>query len=150
VTLGTSLVVDTSAAVAVLTGETGADWLRGMLADAPRSVLPAATYLELGTVLEARLGLAGTGVAARLVRDAEIEVIAVSARAAERALEGWRRFGRGRHPAALNFGDCLVYGTAAEMDLPILCTGNDFARTDAGVLRPGTDDARTPADRGRR
>lgn len=132
------VVVDTSAAVAVLIDEPGAEWLRCELAEARRSVMPAATYLELGMVIESRFGPTGTGVAARFIRDAEIEVIEVTARAAERALEGWRRFGKGRHPAGLNFGDCSVYGTAAELDLPILCTGNDFAQTDAAVLRPQT------------
>lgn len=130
------LVVDTSAAVAVLTGETGADWLLSTLAEAHRSLMPAATYLELGMVIESRLGQAGTGVAARFVRDAEVEIVDVDARTAERALEGWRRFGKGRHPAKLNFGDCLVYGVAAELDLPILCTGDDFALADVAVLRP--------------
>lgn len=132
------VVVDTSAAVAVLIDEPGAERLRHELAEARHSVMPAATYLELGMVIESRLGPTGTGVAARFIRDAEIEVIEVTARAAERALEGWRRFGKGRHPAGLNFSDCLVYGTAAELDLPILCTGNDFAQTDAAVLRPQT------------
>jgi ribonuclease VapC len=130
------LIIDTSAAIAVLTGEPGADWLQATLAEADQSLMPAATYLELGMVIESRLGQAGTGVAARFVRDAEVEVVEVNARAAERALEGWRRFGKGRHPARLNFGDCLVYGTAAELDLPILCTGDDFAQADIAVLRP--------------
>lgn len=130
------LVVDTSAAIAILSGEPGADWLRGTLAEAQRSVMPAATYLELGIVIESRLGQAGTGVAARFVRDAEVDIVDVSARAAERALEGWRRFGKGRHPARLNFGDCIVYGAAVELDLPILCTGEDFAQTNIAVLRP--------------
>jgi ribonuclease VapC len=130
------LVIDTSAAVAVLANEPGADWLLRTLAETPRRVMPAATYLELGMVIESRLGQAGTGVAGRFVRDAEVEVVDINAQAAERSLEGWRRFGKGRHPAKLNFGDCLVYGTAAELDLPILCTGDDFAQTDAAVLRP--------------
>jgi ribonuclease VapC len=130
------LVVDTSAAIAVLTGEVGGDWLREILSESRRSVMPAATYLELGIVIESRLGLAGTGVAARFVRDAAVEIVDVSAQAAERALEGWRRFGKGRHPASLNFGDCIVYGTALELDLHILCTGDDFARTNVAVLRP--------------
>lgn len=132
----TGLVVDTSAAVAVLIDEPGADWLLNSLAESQRSVMPAATYLELAMVIESRYGQAATGLAARFVRDAEVEIVDVSAEAAERALEGWRRFGKGRHPAKLNFGDCLVYGVAMELDLPILCTGDDFARTTVTVLRP--------------
>jgi ribonuclease VapC len=133
---GTGIVVDTSAAVAILTGEADGDWLRHTLARTERAVMAAATYLELGIVLESRLGAAGVGLAARFVRDAEIEIIDVDAEAAERALEGWRRFGKGRHPAGLNFGDCIAYGVAAERDLPVLCVGEDFPRTDITVVRP--------------
>lgn len=132
------LVIDTSAAFAILTGEPGADWLLTTLAESVRPVMPAPAYLELGMVIESRIGESGTGLAARFVRDAEAEIIELGARAAERGLEGWRRYGRGRHPAKLNFGDCLVYGTAMDLDLPILCTGDDFAQTNATVLRPPT------------
>ncbi|QSB14934.1 type II toxin-antitoxin system VapC family toxin [Natronosporangium hydrolyticum] len=131
-----ALVVDTSAVVAIIAGEAGADWLSSMLSEAERAVIPAGTYLELGMVLEARYSVAATGLAARFVRDAEIEIVEVTASVAERALEAWRRYGKGRRPAKLNFGDCLVYGTAAELQLPILCTGEDFARTEVPVLRP--------------
>lgn len=130
------IVVDTSAVVAVLGNEPGADWLAETLAQTTAAVMPAATYLELGMVLESRLGPSETGIAGRFLRDAEIEIVDVTARAAERALESWRRFGKGRHPAKLNFGDCVVYGVAAELDRPILCVGEDFVRTDIGVLRP--------------
>jgi ribonuclease VapC len=129
-------VVDTSAIVAIVSDEPGADWLEDVLAQATSAIMPAATYLELGMVLESRFGLPGTGLAARFLRDAEIETVDVTASAAERALEAWRRFGKGRHPAKLNFGDCVVYGVAAEFDRPILCVGEDFVRTDIGVLRP--------------
>lgn len=135
-TFSHQLIVDTSAAVAILTDEPGADWLKDRLAQAERTMMPAATYLEVGMVMESRLGVAGTGVAARFVRDAEIEIVDLSAAAAERALEGWRRYGKGRHPAKLNFGDCIVYGTAVEFDLPVLSIGEDFSRTDLAVLRP--------------
>jgi ribonuclease VapC len=130
------IVVDTSAVVAVVSDEPGADWLAETLAQTTAAVMPAATYLELGIVLESRLGPSATGAAARVLRDAEIEIIDVTAMAAERALESWRRFGKGRHPAKLNFGDCIVYGVAAELDRPILCVGEGFVRTDIAVLRP--------------
>lgn len=137
-TPASGLVIDTSAAFAILTGEPGADWLLSRLAESPRSVMPAPAYLELGLVIESRLGDSGTGFAAQFVRDAEIEVVELGAGAAERGLEGWRRYGKGRHPARLNFGDCLVYGTSTDLDLPILCTGDDFAQTNAAVVRPPT------------
>ena len=72
--------------------------------------------------------------ASRFVRDAQIDLVALDNATAERALEGWRRFGKGRHPAALNYGDCFAYGLSVELDEPILCTADDFPRTDARVL----------------
>ncbi|PRY57630.1 type II toxin-antitoxin system VapC family toxin [Glycomyces artemisiae] len=130
------LVVDASAAVAILSGEPGADWLAEALKKTTAAVMPAATYLELSMVLESRFGPRETGIAARFVRDAEIDIVDVTAKSAERALESWRRFGKGRHPAKLNFGDCIVYGIAAELGWPILCVGDDFVRTDIEVMRP--------------
>jgi ribonuclease VapC len=130
------LVVDTSAVIAILTGESGADWLIATLSDARRRFMAGATYLELGIVIETRLGPVATGAAGRFIRDSDVELVAVDPITAERALEGWRLFGKGRHPAALNYGDCFTYGLAAELGLPVLCVGDDFARTDVEVLRP--------------
>lgn len=135
------MVVDTSAVVAILSREPGGGWLADALGRAEQRLMAAPTYVELGMVVESRYGLAATGAAARFVRDAEIDVLPIAAQAAERALEAWRRFGKGRHAAKLNFGDCLVYGLAAERRLPILCIGEDFARTDIQVLRPPANSA---------
>lgn len=132
------LVIDTSAAVAILSRESSATWLRSALADRAERHMCTATYLELAIVLEARHGPAATGVAGRFVRDALIDVVDLDSTIAERALEGWRRFGKGRHPAALNYGDCFTYGLSIELDEPILCTGDDFARTDASVFSAPT------------
>lgn len=130
------LVVGTSAAVAILTGEDGADWLIDTLSAARQRFMASATYLELGIALETRMGPVATGAAGRFVRDSDIELVEVGPVIAERALEGWRLYGKGRHPAALNYGDCFTYGTAVELGLPVLCIGDDFARTDLEVLRP--------------
>jgi ribonuclease VapC len=130
------LVVDTSAAIAILLDEPGAEWLVTELVGAAQRYLSAGTYVELGIVLESRFGPVGTGSADRFVRDSEITVVDVEPRIAVRSLEGWRRFGKGRHPAALNFGDCFAYGLAAEYDIPVLCTGDDFVKTDLRTLTP--------------
>lgn len=134
-----TLVVDTSAVVAILLDEPGADWLITMLAEASQRHMSAGTYLELGIVLESRFGPTGTGSGDRFVRDSEITVVDVTPAIAMRSLEGWRRFGKGRHPAGLNLGDCFTYGLATDHDLPILCTGEDFAKTDVRTLRPVKD-----------
>ena len=68
--------------------------------------------------------------------DAEVSIEPVDADLAERAISAWRRYGKGRHAAALNFGDCFSYALAERTGHPLLCTGNDFAATDIPVLRP--------------
>lgn len=131
----TGLVVDTSALVAVLQREPGYEWLITELAEARSRVLAAPTALELSIVAESRAPNA-VGVGGRMLRDARIEVIGFDVDLAARAVDGWRRFGRGRHPAQLNFGDCCTYALAERTGDPILCVGEDFARTDLPVRRP--------------
>lgn len=128
-----ALVVDTSAIVAIVLAEHGSEWLAEQLAIATTPVMAAPTLVELGMVLESRAP-AAIGIARRAVRDAAIEIVAFDDDLAERAMQGWRRFGKGRHPAALNFGDCHTYALADKLGLPILCTGSDFAQTDLDVL----------------
>lgn len=86
-------------------------------------------------VLESRIDDA-VGLAARSIIDANVRVQPLTAELAERGTDAWRRYGKGRHPAKLNFGDCCTYALAEQLRLPILCTGNDFAQTDLPVLRP--------------
>lgn len=132
-----SMVVDTSAVVALLTQEPGYDEIEAQLSQADIKVMSAATVVELGIVLESRLGSEAATTVNRFLRDAEVTVEPLEVDHAERALEGWRRYGKGRgHPAQLNLGDSYTYGLAATMGYPILCTGDDFAATDMEVLRP--------------
>ena len=132
-----SLVVGTSAAVAVILGEPGSDELAGCLADATARLMPAAIRVELGIVIEARLWPSGQDIVDRFLRDARIDIMPVDADLAARALSGWRRYGKGRHRAGLNFGDCFSYALAERTGYPVLCTGDDFAATDIPVVRPG-------------
>lgn len=131
------VVVDTSALVAILTDEPGRPWLAEQLAAASTRLIAAPTVVELGIVLEARAP-ASTGIARRALRDSQIVVVPFDEHLAERALDAWRRFGRGRHRAALNYGDCFTYALAEETGHPIVCVGDDFAGTDLPVLRPPT------------
>ena len=84
--------------------------------------------VELGLVLEGGRASA-VGEYARVLRDFDLQVVTFTAEHAERAVDAWRRFGKGRHPAALTFGDCCTYAVAEERGLPILCVGDDFRRT---------------------
>jgi ribonuclease VapC len=131
------LVVDTSAAVAVLAGETAGAGIIEHLDAATTRVMSAATMVELGIVLEARFGPVGSAVVDRFLRDAAVEVVAVDEDQARAAIAAWRRYGRDKHPAALNLGDCFTYALAAARSLPVLCVGNDFAATDLEAIVPG-------------
>jgi ribonuclease VapC len=130
------LVVDTSAVVAVILAEPGSEELAAHLEDALVRLMPAAIRVELGMVIEARLWPAGQDVIDRFLRDANVDIVPVDADLAARAMSGWRRYGKGRHPAGLNFGDCFTYALADRTGHPVLCTGNDFAATDVAVVRP--------------
>jgi ribonuclease VapC len=132
-----SLVVDTSAAVAVILGEPGSEELAGHLEAALARLIPTAVRVELGIVIEARLWPSGQDVVDRFLRDAKIDLVPVDADLAARAISGWRRYGKGRHPAGLSLGDCFTYALAERTGHPVLCTGDDFAATDVAVLRPG-------------
>jgi len=128
------VVIDSSAAVAILFSEPLGPSAITALDAADRRLLSAATLVELSIVLHARLGPAAGGVVDRFVRDGGIEVVPLDHIQADRAVEGWRRFGKGRHPAALNLGDCFTYGLAISTGEPVLCVGGDFTLTDAGVV----------------
>ena len=125
-------VVDTSAVVAVLFGEPGRDEIARKLMETP-AVMSAATRVELGIVVEARTGPSGTQLLEELMKRAEIEVVEVDQDQAIDALVGWRRFGKGRHPAGLNFGDTFSYALAVHRGIPLLCVGDDFAETDVQI-----------------
>ncbi len=128
------VVIDTSAVIAILQEEPGAAVLARAMENAHVRLLSAASFVEAGIVLEARVGPAGQGMLERFVADGEVEVISLTRVHARAAVDGFRRYGKGRHPAALNLGDCFVYGFAVEEDATVLCTGDDFALTDIPVI----------------
>jgi ribonuclease VapC len=132
----TALVVDTSAACAVLFGEDGRLTLLSALVTADDRLMSSATSVELAMVVEARLGPSASTIAGRFIEDAAIDVVPFTAVHVARALEGWRRYGKGRHPAGLNMGDLFAYALAVDEGCPVLCVGDDFARTDVAVIRP--------------
>ena len=86
-------------------------------------------------MLSSRLGIGGRTLLARLVEEAGLIVIPFSEEHARLAIDAYWRFGKGRHPARLNFGDCLTYATAKLADEPLLCVGDDFSSTDLQVVR---------------
>ena len=126
----TDVVIDSSAVIAMLTGEPEGGAVAAAIDGSDRLLMSAATLVELGIVLEVRLGPVGGAVVERFLRAGQIEVIAVDREMADSAMDGWRRFGKGRHPAGLNYGDCFVYGLASTTGASVLCVGDDFAQTD--------------------
>lgn len=132
-----SMIVDSSSVVAVLEDEPERGALLQAISDADSDnrLISAPTLVEAALVMESRRGLTGRVKLDELISDASIRVEAFTPEHAELAREAWRRYGKGRHPARLNLGDCCVYALARATGLPILCKGNDFAQTDALLVK---------------
>ena len=124
------MVLDTSAIVGVVVGEPGHERIRERMATASILAVGAATMAEVAIVLSNRLGRDSRPQLSRFLREMEVEVIPFTAEHYEVAVDAFERFGKGRHAAALNFGDCLTYAVARLSGLPLLFTGDDFSRTD--------------------
>jgi ribonuclease VapC len=128
-----TLALDSSALVAVLLGEPVAEQLAAlMLAELGDIHLSAASLVETTIVLEARAPAAVVDLHA-VLRELSVVIDAVDEADAALAVAAWRRFGKGRHPASLNFGDCFSYALAKRLGAPLLCTGDDFAQTDLAL-----------------
>ncbi len=124
------MIIDTSAIMAVLQDEPERRRFNEMIEAAPHKRLSAATLVELSIVTEVRRGAEGMRELDLYLATAGIETLAVDGSQALIAREAFRRFGKGRHRAALNFGDCFSYALAKSLDEPLLFKGDDFGLTD--------------------
>lgn len=124
------MVIDTSVLAAIAFNEPEAAAFRERIADDPVRLISAATVLEAAMVIETRLGEAAGADLALWLYKADVEIVPVTADHADRARRAWRRYGNGRHPASLNYGDCFSYARAALTGEPLLYKGNDFSQTD--------------------
>ena len=124
------MIVDTSAVLAILFSETDANRYAGIIMAAWPCRMSVANVLEACIVVESRGGMMAGRELDMLLAGAEIESMPVTTAHVEAARRAWRRFGKGNHPAALNFGDCFAYALANTMGEPLLFKGNDFTRTD--------------------
>lgn len=124
------MILDTSAIVAVFMREPGADALVTKMGAATALAVGTPTLVETGIVLTARIGAHARALLAQFVTELGVVVVPFGEGHWRAAVDAYRRFGKGRHGAALNFGDCLTYATAKLAQEPLLCTGGDFARTD--------------------
>jgi ribonuclease VapC len=124
------MVIDTSALVAILLREPDAESYAKAMGDAPLRLLSAVTRVELSCVIEGRKGEAGRMDLEWLLNDGEFEVVAVTPQQAMIAIDAFRTYGKGRHKAGLNIGDCFSYALASAIGHPLLFKGNDFVHTD--------------------
>ncbi|WP_417562507.1 type II toxin-antitoxin system VapC family toxin [Microbacterium sp.] len=130
------IVVDTSAMIAVLFGEEdAADYADTLDVHAGQILLSEVTRFELRVVVESKQGARGITRLDALLDDLEVSWAPVDAEITRGAIAAWRMYGKGRHPARLNLGDCFSYALARAFDLPLLFKGDDFAQTDVKRVR---------------
>lgn len=122
------MVLDSSVVVAIFLREPRAEELIERIQNAEFVFIAAPSLVECVMVLSSRLPRDMRGSVMDVLRRMNVEVVPFTQDHQEAAMEAFLRFGRGRHPAALNFGDCLAYATAAVAGLPLLYTGNDLRK----------------------
>jgi ribonuclease VapC len=131
------MVIDTSALVTIALNEPKAELFEQCIVADSMRLISAATLLEVAMVLETRLGEAAGRELDLWLLKAGIDIVAVDADQIEVARRAWRRFGKGRHPAGLNYGDCFSYALAFTRQEPLLFKGDDFSKTDIAKVDIG-------------
>lgn len=124
------MVIDTSALLAILQDEPERRAFNEALEQAASRLVSTASFVETSIVIEARYGANGLRDLDLFLAKAGIELIPVDVEQAEAARRAFSRFGKGRHAAGLNYGDCFSYALAKVLDEPLLYKGEDFSRTD--------------------
>jgi ribonuclease VapC len=130
------MVVDTSALLAVLQDEAERRGFNEAMEAADSVAMSVASFVETSIVIEARHGAEGLRALDRFVERAGIAIAGVDIEQGKVARDAFSRFGKGRHPAGLNFGDCFAYALAKVLGEPLLFKGEDFARTDVACAEP--------------
>lgn len=128
------MVIDTSAIVAILSDEPERPAFNEQIITATRRLLSAASYTEAGIVLTSKHGRVGGHYLSLFVARAEIDVCPIDRDQAEIAIEAYERFGKGRHLAGLNYGDCFAYALSRATNEPLLFKGQDFIHTDVARM----------------
>lgn len=124
------MIVDTSALIAVMYEEAGHGEILTALETSDLNQISAATWTELMIVADRNLDPADVGRLEQLIAELRIEIVDVGSRQAGLARQAYRDFGKGRHRAGLNFGDCFSYALAKDTGESLLCVGEDFRYTD--------------------
>lgn len=127
------MILDTSAVVAVIREEPGHERLEAAMEDTPILAIGAPTLFETAQVMIGRYDVLGRSVLARFLEERDVETIPFAEGHWQAAADAFIRYGKGRHPAKLNYGDCMTYAIAKVADEPLLFVGDDFAKTDLAV-----------------
>jgi ribonuclease VapC len=127
------MVIDTSGVIAILQAEPPAERLGRAIRESLTRRMSAASVVEAGIVVQRRFGDAGERDLDALLHQLDLDIIPLTEDHARFARDAFRRFGRGRHPAGLNFGDCFSYALARALSEPLLFVGEDFSQTDVAV-----------------
>ncbi len=128
------MIIDTSALMGILQAEPEARAIACSLVQDGTRQLSAGNFLEAGMLVQARYGDEGSRDLDLLLAKLRIQIVAFTSTQAEIARRAFREFGKGRHPAGLNFGDCIAYGLAKDTGEPLLFKGEDFSKTDIAVV----------------
>jgi ribonuclease VapC len=128
------MIIDTSAVLAILFQEADAERYANAIAAAESRRMSAASFLEAGIVVDSQLGAAAGRQLDALVARADIGIEPVTREQAVIARQAYLDYGKGRHPAKLNFGDCFSYALAKATAMPLLFKGEDFSQTDVSVV----------------
>ena len=124
------MIIDSSALVAILMAEPESLAFRKLISDRPGCLVPTPVYLETSMVLIGRKGTDGVDLLDTFLGEAAIEILPFTADHAVAASEAFLRYGKDRHRAALNFGDCMAYAAASVEEMSLLFKGDDFGHTD--------------------
>lgn len=127
------MIVDASVVVAIIAREPGYESLAEKLSRAEIPAIGTPTLTECGIVLSARFGPSGQSILEQFLQRFSLMEVPFTEAHWRTAVNAFERFGKGRHPAGLNFGDCMSYAVARLADRPLLCIGNDFVRTDIQI-----------------
>lgn len=129
------MIVDSSAIVAIMLGEETRPELLAQMERAPRLVISAVTLYEAGLIVFAKLGSGAVERMNHMLLEFGVTVASFDRADAEASTEAYRRFGKGFHPAGLNFGDCPVYALAELHQMPVLATTGEFTRAGLSSVR---------------
>ena len=128
------MMIDTSAILAILQREPESRRFLEVIESADSTRMSVASFVESSIVIESRYGAEGLHDLDRFLSRASIELIPVDAEQGQLARTAFNRFGKGRHRAGLNYGDCFSYAAAISLGEPLLCKGDDFIHTDVPML----------------